>query len=150
MRVRDSFRTQQGWIHQDIREVDRAHEPIMQDTPQYSWKSQVASVQRAKTTGQMFLPLPGGYEASIQSRGNNAPRIVEQSSGTGAPAPPELPELLYKGQTPGVVERRNVQGELERDQYGNVIRDLGQPYTYQPVRALPNVRERRDRMMRAR
>ncbi len=130
MRYRNSFRTQQGWIHQDIKEVDRASEPITQDQPQYSWKSQVASVERAKTTGQMFLPLPGGYEASRQTRGNNAPRIVEQSSGTGTVLPATLPEMKYAGETPGVVERM-IEG-------GGTRTTVGQPYSFQPVRAIPN------------
>lgn len=128
MRYRDSFKTQHGWVHQDIKQVDLTRQPIMQDDPQFSWKSQIASVQRAKTTGELFLPLPGGYEATAQTRGNNTPRIVEHSSGLGAAVPPvPIPEI--GAGVPGVVVRR--------EQGGVVRTSVGQPYTFQPIRYLP-------------
>ncbi len=125
---RQGFRTQQGWIHEDLRALPRKMEPIQQDMPQFSWKSQVASVQRAKTTGQQFLPLPGGYELYGQPRGSQIPRIVEQSSGTGTVLPATEPKQLFQR-----YGGRGLDDEKEI-----------QPTSFHQIRFLPNKRQNRN------
>ena len=128
MGYRQGFKSQQGWIHEDLRALPRKMEPIQQDMPQFSWKSQVASVQRAKTTGQQFLPLPGGYELYGQPRGSQIPRIVEQSSGTGTVLPATEPIQMFQ---------RYVGG---RDVNPQEI----QPTSFHQIRFLPNKRQNRN------
>lgn len=125
---RQGFRTQQGWIHEDLRALPRKMEPIHQDMPQFSWKSQVASVQRAKTTGQQFLPLPGGYELYGQPRGSQIPRIVEQTSGTGTVLPATEPQQVFQRYSGGIdVNPKEIQ-----------------PTSFQQIRFLPNKRQNRN------
>lgn len=85
---RQGFKTQLGWIHEDLRPTARTTEPQMGGAGQYKWKTQVARTYKAKMTGDMFLPLPGGYAVNLASgitRGSSIPRIVAESSGEGAP-----------------------------------------------------------------
>lgn len=49
-----------GYRYQDVRAPDKKSETIMGTTPKYPWKNQVYSVFTAKTTGDSFLPSPGG------------------------------------------------------------------------------------------
>lgn len=79
MPYRQGYKTQQGWVHQDIVATDRARETKQAALPQFGWKSQVASVMRAKVSGESFLPLPRGYTSVGQSRGGLYPRIVAKS-----------------------------------------------------------------------
>lgn len=73
-----AFKTSHGWVIDDLRAEDRLHEPFLGNAPQYSWKNKVATVYRARTTGDLFLPLPGGYNPSPGEieRGTIVPEIV--------------------------------------------------------------------------
>ena len=72
------FKTQQGWIHQDIVPTDRTRNTKMGGLPQFGWKSQVASVLRAKVSGESFLPVPQGYKSQGLPRGGQYPRIIDK------------------------------------------------------------------------
>ena len=58
---RRDFRTNYGWTFQDARAEDRRVEPIVGETPQYSWNNKIATIYEARRTGDKFLPLPGPY-----------------------------------------------------------------------------------------
>lgn len=82
--MRRDFYHQYGYLYQDLRPSDRSDEPILEQLPQYGWKNQVATIYNAFTTGDKFLPLPGGYElGGSTSRGGAYPRIVDISDDTG-------------------------------------------------------------------
>jgi hypothetical protein len=49
-----------GWKFQDLREPDKASEPIMAETAQYSWVNKLVSNYNAQRTGNLF-PAPGPY-----------------------------------------------------------------------------------------
>ena len=86
------FKTSHGWIIDDLRAEDRLHEPLLGSGPQYSWRNQVATVYNARTTGDQFLPLPGGYRPSPGEieRGAIVPEIVAVEDSYN-PVKPEIP-----------------------------------------------------------
>lgn len=61
---RRSFKTSRGWIWQDMRAPDKLHEPNICPQGDYSFRNKLATTYDAKRTGNMFLPLPGGYKPS--------------------------------------------------------------------------------------
>jgi len=73
-----TFKTNVGWIHQDLRAPDRSIEPYLGATPQYNWLNRIASVVNSKSTGSKFLPLPGEYKPSPGSvpRGSAIPESI--------------------------------------------------------------------------
>ena len=84
---RDSFRTERGWIHQDLRAPDRATMEMMGGLPQYSWHNTLATVHHARVSGENFLPLPGGYgpQPGDVPRGGNVPRLTDTAAPSGLP-----------------------------------------------------------------
>lgn len=56
----DGFKILNGWKFQDLREPDKASEPIMAETAQYSWVNKLVSNYNAQRTGNLF-PAPGPY-----------------------------------------------------------------------------------------
>lgn len=72
------YKTQQGWVHQDIVPVHRQRETLMAGFPQFGWKSQVASVLRAKVSGEGFLPVPEGYKSTEMTRGGQYPKVIDK------------------------------------------------------------------------
>lgn len=87
------FKTNVGWIHEDLRPTDRSTNSTMTPLGQYDWQNKVATVYKAKITGQQFLPLPGGYSADVLKaegtipRGSQVPQIIAQSVGNGTTLP---------------------------------------------------------------
>jgi hypothetical protein len=79
---RQGFKTAVGWVHQDIAPVDRTRQPFQSSLGQFGWKTTMSNIYKAKTTGDMFLPLPGGYapKEGLVTRGSVVPRIVEQAT----------------------------------------------------------------------
>ena len=73
------FKTSHGWVIDDLRAEDRLHEPFLGSGPQYAWRNQVATVYKARTTGNLFLPLPGGYNPSPGEieRGQLFPQVTD-------------------------------------------------------------------------
>lgn len=71
-----SFKSDVGWIHQDIVPTDRNTEPMLLDQPQQGFKTQVAEILQRQ--GDMFPSLPGGYgpQPGTTLRGNQTPRMV--------------------------------------------------------------------------
>jgi hypothetical protein len=71
-RVRDTnweagrhFRTQRGWIYQDMRKPDKRIEPYLGSSgPRYDWNNRLATVYKSLHTGDKFLPVPGEYALS--------------------------------------------------------------------------------------
>ena len=90
MPYRQGFKTPVGWIKEDIVPTDRSRTALMGSVGQYSWDAQVGRLDRAKTTGDFFTPLPGGYllGAGQVPRGSQVPRILAESSGEGIALPP--------------------------------------------------------------
>jgi len=81
---RRRFKTRHGYIFQDIRAPDDFVVPVEGTTPSYSYRNKVATTYEAKRTGDLFLPLPKGYdlrEGQIP-RGGAAPRITDIVPGT--------------------------------------------------------------------
>jgi hypothetical protein len=81
---RRRFQTRHGYIFQDIRTPDDLVVPVLGTTPSYSWRNKVATNFEAKRTGELFLPLPGGYDLSAGQvpRGGTTPRITDIVPGT--------------------------------------------------------------------
>lgn len=71
-----SFRTDHGWVYQDLRAPDVTHEVVMGSTGRYTYHNKIATLYEAKRTGKMFLPLPGEYAPTKLTRGNQVPRVV--------------------------------------------------------------------------
>lgn len=74
--TRRSFKTNHGWVHQDLRAPDKLLGERMGSTGRYDWYNRVANIYEAKRTGDMFLPLPGPYGPKSMTRGSQAPRII--------------------------------------------------------------------------
>jgi hypothetical protein len=70
-----------------MRAPDKLHEPTLGETPDYSWRNKLATVYNAKRTGNLFLPLPGGYNPSPGEvdRGSITPEITSVEPGTISP-----------------------------------------------------------------
>ena len=75
---RRHFKTNRGWVHQDLRAADRTITPMLGSTADYSWHNKLARTYSAMTTGDKFLTLPGGYQPGPGdvSRGGAVPRVV--------------------------------------------------------------------------
>jgi len=71
-----SFKTNHGWVYQDLRAPDKTLMPVMGSTGRYDWYNRVANIYQAKVTGDMFLPLPNGYQPSGVPRGGQVPRVI--------------------------------------------------------------------------
>lgn len=51
----------------------------MDAQPSYSWRNKQATVLKGRVSGENFLPLPGGYQPSSNSRprGGQVPRVTD-------------------------------------------------------------------------
>ena len=90
--VKQSTKTDVGDRWQDVRQGDNLVEPIVVGQNRYDFKNASAAVQRATTTGDKFLPLPGEYtqEVGLLPRGGLTP---QRSSLGGGLAPKYGDEL---------------------------------------------------------
>lgn len=81
---RRRFQTRHGYVFQDVRKPDDLVVPVLGETPDYSWRNQVATSYEAKRTGELFLPLPGGYDLAQGQvpRGGAIPRVTDIVPGT--------------------------------------------------------------------
>jgi len=81
---RRRFKTARGWVYQDLRPADRRMTAVMAGLPQYSWRTQVATTNRAVTPGFLF-PIPAGglleEPANLQMRGGLFPSVVATGGG---------------------------------------------------------------------
>lgn len=70
-----------------MREPDKRVEPILGSTPNYSYQNKLATVYEAKTRGEKFLPLPGGYIPSPGEvpRGGAFPYVQSMEQGIQPP-----------------------------------------------------------------
>jgi len=80
-------KTAVGWVMQNVVAADRSSMTKMTPLGRFGWDTTVGSVLKAKNSGDMFLPLPEGYEKSGLSRGSQYPRIIAESIGDGVPLP---------------------------------------------------------------
>lgn len=75
------FKTQRGWIYQDLRKPDKRIEPYLGASgPQYDWSNKLATTYRSFHTGDRFLPAPGEYALSpgeIPRNGNTPGFYIE-------------------------------------------------------------------------
>ena len=83
-----SEKTNHGWKYEDLRATDRSETAILQATPQYTWRTKVANVNRAQTAGNLFAIPAGGLidpPAGGLMRGGQYPSVV---AATGGERPP--------------------------------------------------------------
>ena len=74
---RPSMKINHGWRYQDLRAPDKSLGERMGSTGRFDWYNRVANIYEAKRTGELFLPLPGGYQPGDGvPRGGQVPRIV--------------------------------------------------------------------------
>jgi len=75
---RRRFETSHGWRYQDLRVPDKRIEPVLGAMPQYSWHNRIATVNNARTTGNLFtVPRGGVLEGpSGVTRGGNFPLVT--------------------------------------------------------------------------
>ena len=102
-RNRRSFKTDVGWIKEDIVPLDRKRETKMGSTGDLGWNIQVANIFKARTTGDSFLPSPGEFkkEASGIHRGGLKPRVIA----TAGSSLPNAPVTDLRVKDPQVVDR---------------------------------------------
>jgi len=81
---RRRFKTRHGYIFQDIRTPDDLVVPVQGSTPDYSWRNKIATAFESKRTGDLFLPLPKGYDLGEGqvARGGAYPRVTDIVPGT--------------------------------------------------------------------
>jgi hypothetical protein len=120
---RKSFKTNHGWVYQDMRAPDKTLEPIMGSTGRYDWYNRVANTYHAKITGDAFLPLPGPYGPTSMTRGSQTPRIIATDR-------PTLPDLTDK-------PPEEIKGLRDKTVVGSICTDSqGRPYI-RAVRVAP-------------
>ena len=132
--VQTSGKTSVGWAMQNIVASDRSRSTKMTPLGRYGWDTTVGSVLKAKTTGEMFLPLPEGYQKSGLPRGSQFPRVIAESIGSGIALPAadvELTDPVF-GDT----------GTIDAPVPGSECKEKKMDYTYtpadnDPLRALP-------------
>lgn len=85
---RRRFKTARGWLYQDLRPEDRKMTAVMAGIPQYTWRTKVATTNRAVTPGFLF-PIPAGglleEPANLQMRGGLFPSVVSSAGGGRTP-----------------------------------------------------------------
>lgn len=85
---RRRFKTARGWVYQDLRPTDRKMTAVMAGVPQYTWRTTVATTNRAVTPGFLF-PIPEGglleEPANLQMRGGLFPSVVASAGGGRTP-----------------------------------------------------------------
>lgn len=80
--MRRRFRTMHGWYYQDLRAPDKNVEPEMGSLPQYNWRNRIATVNNAKSTGDLFMPLPTvELPTDGLPRGGLFPRVTDVIGG---------------------------------------------------------------------
>lgn len=81
-----SIKTPYGWTTQDVRASDKRYEPTLSQTFS-SFEGLAARTYNARLTGNLFLPLPGAYEAGPNQipRGGLTPRITDLAAGDFTP-----------------------------------------------------------------
>jgi len=88
---RQGFKTSVGWIKEDVRAPDTTRQTQVGSIGNFGYQSQIAQVQKAKVTGELFLPLPGGYSKELLGsqipRGSQIPIIAAESEGLGKALP---------------------------------------------------------------
>lgn len=80
---RRGFKTNHGWVHQDLRVPDKRLLETMGTLGTYDWNNKIAQVVRAQTTGFLF-PIPAGGILQAPNgitRGGNYPTMVESAGG---------------------------------------------------------------------
>lgn len=85
--IQDRGKTAVGWVMQNIVPTDRSRITKVTPLGRYGWDTTVGSVLKAKTTGELFLPLPEGYNKTRLPRGSGFPRIIASSTGAGVALP---------------------------------------------------------------
>ena len=85
--IQTGGKTAVGWTMQNIVAADRSRETKMTPLGRYGWDTTVGSVLKSKHTGELFLPLPDGYQKTDQPRGSQNPRVVAESMGDGIVLP---------------------------------------------------------------
>lgn len=85
------FRTNRGYIIEDIKPADMLVEPFVSSLGDYTWRNKIATTYQALRTGKQFLPVPGPYQLhpGELGRGGNVPTVqtvegVEPLSGDNA------------------------------------------------------------------
>lgn len=76
-------KTSYGWKYEDLRATDRSETAILQATPQYSWRTQIATVNRSNKPNNLFLVPNSGLieEPKGGYRGGLFPTVVAVEGG---------------------------------------------------------------------
>jgi hypothetical protein len=103
---RRSFRTNRGYILQDLRPTDTLKTPLQGLQPQYSWQNKVQGIIKGSTTGTLFQPTNAAFVAKPGElpRGGLVPRVVPTGDTTS------LQDIVYRGSGENPIDR--AAGEL--------------------------------------
>jgi len=84
------FKTNRGYVIEDITAADMMVEPFVSSLGDYTWRNKIATTYQALRTGKQFLPLPGGYQLSPgeMGRGGNMPGVMSVAGGEGVGSNP--------------------------------------------------------------
>lgn len=98
---RRSFRTNRGYILQDLQPVDTFKTPMQGEQPQYSWQNKVAGIIKGSTTGTLFQPTNAAFAPTPGAlpRGGLVPRIVPTGDTT------TLQDIVYRGGGDNPIDR---------------------------------------------
>lgn len=77
------FKTNRGYVIEDIRPADMMVEPLVSSLGDYTWRNKIATTYQALRTGKNFLPVPGPFELPEGAipRGGNVPRVQAIAGG---------------------------------------------------------------------
>jgi len=118
---RQGFKTSVGWIKEDVRAPDTTRQTQVGSIGNFGYQSQIAQVQKAKVTGELFLPLPGGYSKELGGsqipRGSQIPIIAAESEGLGK----ALPAAAVKVTDPRFGENGSIENPQTRENCEYVI-----------------------------
>lgn len=122
-----SFKVRHGWIYQDLRATDRLAQPVVGETPDYSWNNKLATNYNSRHTGELFLPTPGPYQLGEGEvpRGGKLPRITDivnenlfgepiATSGGGYGRTPNESDKLNEAEANGKAAEAGLRGQPPR------------------------------------
>jgi hypothetical protein len=124
--IQDRGKTAVGWVMQNIVPTDRSRVTKVTPLGRYGWDTTVGSVLKAKTTGELFLPLPEGYNKTELPRGSGFPRIIASSTGAGV----ALPAADVKITDPVFGETGSIEVPVPGS---NICKEIRMDYTWTPA-----------------
>lgn len=117
------FKTNRGYVIEDITAADMMVEPFVSSLGDYTWRNKIATTYQALRTGKQFLPLPGGYQPHPGeiARGGNAPQVRAIAGGDeGVGGVGDIQDMTMNPLVSGAYGRREVGhslGPISRNMY---------------------------------